>query len=107
MLAHHDDRQCKGHRQAFDVCNWLVGADSSEQYCTACRHNRTVPDPQQPGTIAAWYKLEVAKHRLFYTLMRLKLALESRSDIGEKGLASLRFSCRLGRHANVKGDDRP
>ena len=72
---------------AFDVCNWLVSADSSEQYCTACRHNRTVPDPQQPGTLPAWYKLEVAKHRLFYTLMRLKLALESRSDIGEKGLA--------------------
>jgi hypothetical protein len=72
---------------ALDVCNWLVGADTSEQYCAACRHNRTVPDPQQPGTLAAWYKLEVAKHRLFYTLMRLKLALESRSDIGEKGLA--------------------
>jgi hypothetical protein len=71
----------------FDVCNWLVGADSSEQYCTACRHNQTVPDPQQPGTNAAWYKLEVAKHRLFYMLMRLKLALESRSDIGEKGLS--------------------
>jgi hypothetical protein len=32
---------------AFDVCNWLVGADSSEQYCAACRHNRTVPDPQR------------------------------------------------------------
>src|SRR5271155_431751 len=71
---------------AFDFCNWLVTADSSEQYCVACRHNRMVPDPEQPRNLAAWYKLEVAKHRLFYTLMRLKLPLESRSYIGEKGL---------------------
>jgi zinc-ribbon domain len=49
---------------AFDVCNWLVSADSSEKYCSACRHNRMVPDPQQPGNLAAWHKLEVAKHRL-------------------------------------------
>jgi hypothetical protein len=72
---------------AFDVCNWLVTADSSEQYCIACRHNRMVPDPRQTGNLAAWYKLEVAKHRLFYTLMRMKLPLESHSDIGDKGLS--------------------
>ena len=71
---------------AFDVCNWLVSTDSSEQYCIACRHNRVVPDPQQPGNLPCWSKLEVAKHRLFYTLMRLELPLESRGDIGEKGL---------------------
>jgi hypothetical protein len=72
---------------AFDVCNWLVSTESSEQYCIACRHNRVVPDPQQPGNLPCWSKLEVAKHRLFYTLMRLELPLESRGDIREKGLA--------------------
>jgi hypothetical protein len=72
---------------AFDVCNWLVSADSSEKYCSACRHNRMVPDPHHPGNLAAWYKLEVAKHRLVYTLMRLKLPLENRNDIGDQGLA--------------------
>jgi hypothetical protein len=46
-----------------------------------------VPDPHQPGNLAAWYKLEVAKHRLVYTLMRLKLPLENRNDIGDQGLA--------------------
>jgi hypothetical protein len=72
---------------AFDVCNWLVSADSSEQYCIACRHNRMVPNPQQAGNLPAWRKLEVAKHRLFYTLMRLNLPLETRGDIGDRGLA--------------------
>ena len=28
----------------FNVCNWLVEADSQESFCAACRHNRTVPD---------------------------------------------------------------
>jgi hypothetical protein len=70
---------------AFNVCNWLVSADSSEQYCIACRHNRMVPDPQQPCNRFAWYKLEEAKHRLFYT--RMNLPLESRGDIGDQGLA--------------------
>src|SRR5271166_1525677 len=28
----------------FGVCNWMVEADSSDTYCAACRHNRTVPD---------------------------------------------------------------
>ena len=44
---------------AWDVCNWLVSTDLSEQYCIACRHNRTIPDPQLAGSLPAWYKLEV------------------------------------------------
>jgi hypothetical protein len=46
-----------------------------------------VPDPQQADDLPAWQKLEVAKHRLFYTLMRLNLPLETRGDIGDRGLA--------------------
>jgi hypothetical protein len=57
---------------AFDVCNWLVRTESSEKYCVACRHNRMVPDVQQPGNLFSRHKLEVAKHRLIYTLMRLE-----------------------------------
>src|SRR5580658_10005773 len=26
----------------FGVCNWMVEASAAEQYCTACRHNRTI-----------------------------------------------------------------
>ena len=27
-----------------DACNWLVPADASQPFCTACRLNRTVPE---------------------------------------------------------------
>ena len=27
-----------------EVCNWLVSADGPDQFCAACRHNRTIPD---------------------------------------------------------------
>ncbi|HEY0522701.1 MAG TPA: putative zinc-binding peptidase [Stellaceae bacterium] len=71
----------------FAACNWLVPASSPERYCTACRHNRTVPDLSQPGNLSAWQRIELAKHRLFYTLLRLRLPLENRADNSQEGLA--------------------
>jgi hypothetical protein len=65
---------------AYDACNWLLPSDSQEQYCIACRHNRLVPDLSQQANVLAWRKLESAKHRLFYTLLRLKLPIENRAD---------------------------
>ena len=64
-----------------DVCNWLLPAESTNDLCAACRHNRTIPDIADPAHLIAWKKLEAAKHRLFYTLERLKLPL----DIGMSG----------------------
>jgi len=69
------------------ACNWLIPDSSPERYCTACRHNRIVPDLSQPGNLAAWQRIELAKHRLFYTLLRLRLPLENRADNPEEGLA--------------------
>ena len=34
-----------------------------------------------------WRKIETAKHRLFYSLLRLGLPLENRADDPEHGLA--------------------
>ena len=28
----------------YDACNWLIPADTSDRFCVACSHNRTVPD---------------------------------------------------------------
>jgi len=62
---------------AYDACNWLVPIHSPEMYCRACRHNRVIPDLTGPGNILAWQKLEAAKHRLLYTLLKLNLPLPS------------------------------
>jgi len=69
------------------MCNWLVAADDPAGFCLACRHNRTVPDLTVPGNDALWRKIETAKHRLFYSLLRLNLPLENRADDPAHGLA--------------------
>ena len=69
------------------VCNWLVPANDETGFCLACRHNRTIPDLTQPGNDLLWGKIERAKHRLFYTLLRLKLPLNNRAHDPEHGLA--------------------
>jgi hypothetical protein len=71
---------------AHDVCNWLIPVSSPEPYCIACRHNRMVPDLAQPDNVLAWRKLEQAKHRLIYTLLRLRLPLRNRNDEPNFGL---------------------
>jgi hypothetical protein len=70
-----------------NACNWLVPADVPDDYCLACRHNRTIPDVSHPATLIAWRKLEIAKHRLFYSLLKLRLPLANRNDDSESGLA--------------------
>jgi hypothetical protein len=63
----------------YDACNWLIPLEDAARYCAACRHNRTVPDLTIERNRLRWRRLELAKHRLFYTLMKLKLPLADRS----------------------------
>ena len=65
---------------AYDACNWLVRADSPDAFCVACRHNRTVPDLNQWDNVRHWQRIELAKHRLFYTLLRLRLPLHTKAE---------------------------
>ena len=71
---------------ALDACNWVLPAASPDRYCAACRHNRTVPNLSRPGTMQAWRRMEQAKHRLIYSLMRLALPLPNRADDPQGGL---------------------
>ena len=61
------------------ACNWLLTFEEAGPYCVACRHNRTVPDLSVEWNRVRWRRLELAKHRLFYALMRFKLPLVDRS----------------------------
>lgn len=74
-----------------EACNWLLAADESGDeagdYCAACRHNRTVPDLSVPDNLLRWRKIEMAKHHLFYTLLKLRLPVRDRTADPENGLA--------------------
>ena len=70
----------------LDACNWLLPAASTDTFCAACRHNRTVPHLPSPGNMDAWRRMELAKHRLIYSLMRLGLPLPNRDDDPAGGL---------------------
>jgi hypothetical protein len=71
---------------AHDACNWLLPADSADTFCAACRHNRTIPDLSIAENLSRWQRLELAKHRLFYSLLRLRLPLRDRTEDPEHGL---------------------
>jgi len=65
---------------AHGACNWMIPVSDPEQFCAACRHNRMIPDLTQADNLAHWRLIEVAKHRLFYTLLRLRLPLRTRLE---------------------------
>ena len=71
---------------AQDGCNWLVPPGTKDRFCVACRHNGVIPDLSNPTHLAAWQQIELAKHRLFYSLLRWKLPLENVGHNGSKGL---------------------
>ena len=85
----------------LDACNWLIPSDLTETHCTACRHNRTIPDLSDAENMARWRKLELAKHHLFYTLIKLKLPLKNRVDDPEEGLAFDFLSDQVDANGNV------
>jgi hypothetical protein len=66
--------------EAHGACNWLVDADAAEPLCLSCRHNRTIPDLVASDNLANWRKIEIAKHRLFYSLVRFGLPLVTRGE---------------------------
>jgi hypothetical protein len=70
----------------YDACNWLIPAQEHDTYCLACRHNRTVPDLSNERNLTRWRRLEIAKRRLFYTLLKLGLPLSARPE-DPQGLA--------------------
>jgi hypothetical protein len=79
-------RLCENY-STHNVCNWAVPADDPHSLCASCRLTRVIPDLSKPARQAAWYKLEVAKRRLVYTLAALKLPLLNKADDAERGLA--------------------
>jgi hypothetical protein len=72
--------------EQFGVCNWLIEEGDPQTYCVSCRHNSTIPDISVPANLEAWRKIEMAKHRLFYALLRLQLSLHDKDDAAKQRL---------------------
>ncbi len=86
-IAGQPDHRYRFCRNAgYGVCNWLIRTDRAAQFCVACQHNHIVPDLSLPGNKELWRLMEVAKHRLFYTLLQLKLPLVTRAEDPREGL---------------------
>ncbi|MDC6404612.1 MULTISPECIES: zinc-binding metallopeptidase family protein [Maribacter] len=68
------------------TCNWLVPLDSPSGFCLACSLNRTIPDLSIIKNQESWKKIELAKHRLVYQLLRLRLPIFNKKENFVEGL---------------------
>ena len=64
--------------RTFGTCNWCV-TESWTRFCIACELNRTIPDLSVTDNLRRWRRIEAAKHRLVYDLLRLRLPVLSRT----------------------------
>jgi hypothetical protein len=78
-------RYCKNAE--YSVCNWLIHANQTEEYCQACELNRVIPDISIPENLKRWKNIEIAKHRLIYSLLRLRLPVLKKIGDEESGIA--------------------
>ena len=84
-------RPC-ANRIEHDICNWAMpvtadGAPAANgELCSSCRLTRVIPDISVDGNKAAWYRIEVAKRRLIYTLNGLRLPLDPSRSAGDGGI---------------------
>lgn len=78
-------RKCKNYSD-YDVCNWMVPLEDNDEYCLSCNLNEVIPDLTDADNLKLWYRMEKAKRRLLYALLRLKLPLKSKADDNVQGL---------------------
>lgn len=69
----------------WGVCNWLVTQNEYSDYCLSCSLNRVVPSRSETENFDKWHKLEIAKRRLIYQLLKLQLPVKPK-PIDEDGL---------------------
>jgi hypothetical protein len=79
-------RLCQNYSQE-KVCNWAVPHDDPNPFCQSCRLTRVIPDLGRDGARAAWARLEMAKRRMIYSLIRMNLPLATKLEDPERGLA--------------------
>jgi hypothetical protein len=79
-------RLCRNYTE-HQVCNWAVLREDPNALCVSCRLTRVVPDLTLDANRQAWYRLEVTKRRLIFTLLQLQLPIVDRDADPANGLA--------------------
>ncbi len=55
--------------------------------CRACTLNKTIPDLGHVENLRRWQRIEIAKRRLVYSLLRLGLPIPSKTEEPDSGIA--------------------
>jgi hypothetical protein len=71
----------------FGTCNWVIPISQTSVYCPACDLNRIIPDLNKSDNLKRWKNIEIAKHRLVYSLLRLRLEVKKKIGDEEAGIA--------------------
>ncbi len=74
-----------------NVCNWAVSQEDPQTLCRSCRLTHVIPDLSVPGNSFAWYRLEVAKRRLVYTLLGFGLPVAGKNDATDPNDTGVEF----------------
>ena len=78
-------RFCKNAE--YGTCNWLIHSNQPGEYCHACELNRVIPALTSDENLKRWKSIETAKHRLVYSLLRLRLPVQKKMGNEETGIA--------------------
>jgi hypothetical protein len=78
-------RYCKNAE--YGVCNWIIPDAETTEYCRACELNRIIPALTNAENLKRWKNIEIAKHRLIYSLLRLRLPVRKKVGDEETGIA--------------------
>jgi hypothetical protein len=83
-------RKCFNYAKE-SVCNWMIPVDEksveSTSFCISCRLNQTIPDLSRTRNHDLWARMELAKRRLIYSMLNLKLPVANKTDDPRRGLA--------------------
>lgn len=72
-------RLCLNHTP-HQACNFAVRSGDPNALCASCRQTRVLPDLSVRENHDRWYRIEIAKRRLFYTLAKLRLVSVDTTD---------------------------
>ena len=82
-------RHC-ANDQTHQMCNWMVPDNDPHLLCLACRLNDLIPNLTSSKNFERWVKLEQAKRRCLYSLLKLGLPIQGSTTGPQKSL-SFRF----------------